>query len=560
MTLLHNQLVETKENCGKKSKKSPRRGRNRAEEKGLKRVRRARTLHDRRKAEQRQKAIMRRMVENEQKGKGGASYMTDARIDTMFRSAGFAKKMGKKARKVNFVQREGKLKPVSLAKAALCVVGEGCEDKSSLASICRKYNQSYNGGNIQEKPMWNRFASAGCAAFFDEVLDEVQERCNEMAAMHPYREGQELIYILNNKFGFEIEDVYLQDGTYWRLQESLADQYPGTRSNEAAKLVEDTFDENGDPIYEKKKVAGIGFQTQMSMKTGTIKCMTVTPETANEKEFVQVHEAQRALYIMDSGYCKYALFEKIANTNSLFLSKCRSNCAAIIESAKIWSATPHGVENNAQDYIGMKISDAMVLAKKRRQNLDCRCVLSNGLRVRMVIFNSYKINRETNRKENNVVLLVTNIFNMPPLCITDLYRVRWQIEILFKEFKSGNVLRLSNVTKNQNILHMLMSASLTTYLLKHMVTLFISHFAEDVSPLKIQTKFTDFKRFLDAYVTHNVDVLKDIMKGFLDFLPSCVKSKTSRKRTEEKRSLRAVLDSLAQTLTPPAFIECLMQA
>ena len=110
-----------------------------------------------------------------------------------------------------------------------------------------------------------------------------------------------------------------------------------------------------------------------------------------------------------------------------------------------------------------------------------------------------------------------------------MYRVRWQIEILFKEFKSGNVLRLSNVTKNQNILHMLMSASLTTYLLKHMVTLFISHFAEDVSPLKIQTKFTDFKRFLDAYVTHNVDVLKDIMKGFLDFLPSCVKSKRSRK-------------------------------
>ncbi|MBQ8707448.1 MAG: hypothetical protein IJ523_05125, partial [Succinivibrionaceae bacterium] len=62
------------------------------------------------------------------------------------------------------------------------------------------------------------------------------------------------------------------------------------------------------------------------------------------------------------------------------------------------------------------------------------------------------------------------------------------------------------------------------------------------------------------YVTHNVDVLKDIMKGFIDFLPSCVKCKTSRKRTEEKRSLRAVLDSLAQTVMPPAFIECLMQA
>ena len=111
--------------------------------------------------------------------------------------------------------------------------------------------------------------------------------------------------------------------------------------------------------------------------------------------------------------------------------------------------------------------------------------------------------------------------------------VSWAEEILFKEFKSGNVLRLSNVTKNQNILHMLMSASHTTYLLKHMVTLCISHFAEDDSPLKIQTKYTDFKRFRAAYVTHKGDVLKDSMKGFLDFLPSCVKSKTSRKRTEE---------------------------
>ena len=111
--------------------------------------------------------------------------------------------------------------------------------------------------------MWDRLASASCAAFFDEVLDEVQARCNEMAAAHPYREGQELVYILNNKYGLEIEDVYLQDGTYWRLQESMADQYPGTRSNVAATLVEDTFDEDGAPIYEKKKVAGIGFQTQI---------------------------------------------------------------------------------------------------------------------------------------------------------------------------------------------------------------------------------------------------------------------------------------------------------
>lgn len=54
------------------------------------------------------------------------------------------------------------------------------------------------------------------------------------------------------------------------------------------KVSEGIFDEAGDVCFDKIKDSGIGLQTKMSMKTGAIKTVVLTAETANEKSFVEV--------------------------------------------------------------------------------------------------------------------------------------------------------------------------------------------------------------------------------------------------------------------------------
>ena len=98
----------------------------------------------------------------------------------------------------------------------------------------------------------------------------------------------------------------------------------------------------------------------------------------------------------------------------------------------------------------MKVSQALDLALKNNDNLDLIVTLTNGEKARMVAFNT----KDSKTNDDEIVLLVTNIEQnvLSPKMITNLYRVRWQCELLFKNLKSGCTLKFSNVSKNTNII------------------------------------------------------------------------------------------------------------
>ena len=71
-----------------------------------------------------------------------------------------------------------------------------------------------------------------------------------------------------------------------------------------------------------------------------------------------------------------------------------------------------------EEYNGMKVSDALIMIRKNKQNIDFTAIFKTGLSVRMVAFYS--------KEKNETVLLVTIINHeiLAPKLVTNAYRVR----------------------------------------------------------------------------------------------------------------------------------------
>ncbi len=154
----------------------------------------------------------------------------------------------------------------------------------------------------------------------------------------------------------------------------------------------------------------------------------------------------------------------------------------------------------------MKVSDALIMIRKNKQNIDFTAIFKTGLSVRMVAFYS--------KEKNETVLLVTIINHeiLAPKLVTTAYRVRWQCELCFKNLKSRSGLRFSKFTINLNILRVLIMSSLCAYFLKNIAANFLSRMLKNISIWKIHVKPTWFNDFVKAFFNCILEKLHDILK------------------------------------------------
>ena len=438
--------------------------------------------------------------------------VTKNKILDFFGNQGTSSKIGKKARKCGFVKRKGSFQPTKFAQAVITGVGSS-DTPESLSKICELYNVNFE-GKMQIKPFWNRMSSDECVDFFEYILEQSERTHNDVSQKCAYAEGEELIQLFQKK-GLPIEDIYLYDGSYWKLKSELADVYQGTRSQTKIKVCEGIFDEAGDVCFDEVKDAGIGLQTKMSMKTGAIKTVVLTAETANEKSFVEVpgKDDSKALMLMDSGYFSLNLLKDIETNGSFYITKGRKNCAAVISDCRTWG-TYRKIAPKAEEY-------------------------------KMVAFYS--------KEKNETVLLVTNINHeiLAPKLVTNAYRVRWQCELCFKNLKSGSGLRFSKCTTNLNILRVLIISSLCAYFLKNIAANFLSRMLKNISFWKIHVKPSWFNDFVKAFFNCNLEKLHDILKTLKSRSTFVTKSRQSFKKELEHRTLNSVLQSIRESLMEP---------
>ena len=157
----------------------------------------------------------------------------------------------------------------------------------------------------------------------------------------------------------------------------------------------------------------------------------VTPDDGGEHDERAVLERtieSDRLYVMDRGYAKFALFNKIVKADSSYVCRLRDNSAyEVVESRELTDADrAAGVLSDEIVLIGQSgKANARPDHKIRLVCVKCSPHTSRG---------KYK-GTSTGPDSDGVLRIATNLLDVPAEIISLLYAERWAIEIFFRFFK-----------------------------------------------------------------------------------------------------------------------------
>ena len=164
--------------------------------------------------------------------------------------------VGQRAIKTGCVEHRAKLNPNKLLESMLCVVGEEEDLKFhsivSVSNLICKTNEQI----IEYKTLHNRLRKPEMIKFALDLLCLIQERTLD-CKYGGNKEVKALIESLND-CNLLIDDIYLHDGCYWKINSKLADVFPGTWSNQKEIGECDTYDTNGEQVKVSPGNAEIG--------------------------------------------------------------------------------------------------------------------------------------------------------------------------------------------------------------------------------------------------------------------------------------------------------------
>lgn len=158
--------------------------------------------------------------------------------------------------------------------------------------------------------------------------------------------------------------------------------------------------------------------------------MDVTPTAGGEHDeravMSRAVEADRT-YVMDRGYAKFELFNKIVDTNSSYVCRIRDNSVySVVESKPLTDA----------DRAARVLSDEIV-------SLGCdssKSELNHAVRLVVIAAKPHKSKGRpgtgsTGQNCDGFLRIATDLMDVPAEVVALLYHYRWTIEIFFRYFK-----------------------------------------------------------------------------------------------------------------------------
>jgi len=314
-----------------------------------------------------------------------------------------------------FTKRSRKIHPVEFLLTL--VLGFYSKEEPSISKFHRLYNSLADPQNrVVYSSFYERF-TGDALIFVNECLNNLMLKQSDC--------------VNANLKGYiqRFQDVLIVDNTIVRVHSKLAERFPATRSRRVAA---------GIKVSVLLSVVGNGPQTVKFYpeKTNDAKTLTIGPWV---KEMI---------ILMDRGFFKFASFAKIDEYGGFFVTRLKSNTRAEITS--VYLGIPENIRNKM---VGTDIHDAIELVKPRKWDIDARvrvrystcsrCHGKQALELRFVA--TY------NERTGDYHTYFTNIpeQELDVREVAALYAARWDIENLFREMKSEDLLgRLESENAN----------------------------------------------------------------------------------------------------------------
>jgi hypothetical protein len=309
----------------------------------------------------------------------------------------------------------------------------------SIADLLREFNHQ-NGVTVAYKAFYNRLARPAFAMFMRQMFGRLVE---QLAIRTLAPDGHTAV----SRF----KDIVIQDGSSFALKNDLAPVFSGRFTNiqPAAVEVHATFSGFADEVLS----------------------VEVAADSEAERQFLPEASMLRGrLLLADRGYPDTKYFEAVRQQGGSFIVR-------LSRSHDPWVRAAWIEGKQVPPPKSVRLSTFISQHTNRRMDLDVEYERGKHvLGFRVVVLPG---------KERTMTRLCTNLPRTPFSLdlVSRLYRFRWQVELLFKEWKSYANLHKFDTT-NEHIAAGLIWASLCAAVLKR----FLAHAAQLVGGKPISTR------------------------------------------------------------------------
>ena len=331
--------------------------------------------------------------------------------------------LNQQAKSIGFMKRIRAIKLLELITSIVAALS-----KSNVKSINEILRQ-FNGMRLSEdefvayKPFHNQLAK--------EAFPEFMKLIAKQAMVSLLPDEQEVPERLK-----QFKQVILHDGSSLTVHPELASIYKGR--------------------FTKNAPAAIECHLSMSLFERKIIRMDIDADSVSEHDYLPAaHTLRGSLFLADSGYVNTPYFAELDANDASYIVKGKCNLNPTIIKAY------NGKGKALKRPVGKKLKE--VSQKQNSQKIMDFDVEWGNYKCRLI--------RCWVASEEKFVIWLTNLpradFSADE--VTMLYRVRWQVELLFKELKSHNNLQKFN-TQKQPIVEGLIWASILTLILKRAIS------------------------------------------------------------------------------------------
>jgi hypothetical protein len=295
-----------------------------------------------------------------------------------------------------------------------------------ISDVLRTMN-AWQGWALRYKPFWNRLATKAFVAFSQDLFRKLSR---ELTTRVMSRSRGDVVAMFS--------DIRIDDGSSFAVADGLKRVFPGR--------------------FTKVTPAAVELHAHMSVMSDQLLSVSLAPDKEAERKFLPSPHTlpRRSLSLRDRGYVDLEYFAQLEEAEAYLICRAKRDIKPTI--VEVLDGLPRRLRRR---WTGRSL-DAL-RAKKLRQNLDLLVAWQRpgGTTLTLRLCVRYV------PEKRSWTWLLTNLPHamVDAEAVGQLYRLRWQIELLFKDWKSYANLHAFQ-TQHPSIAEGFIWASLCAALLK----------------------------------------------------------------------------------------------